>query len=79
MLDHDSHHVLEHKLVWDPKPERRFPQGRREQEHTDVNKALRTCGYPNWAFTKSVKMQRKVCQTPTRKKQNDNNFFVPVA
>lgn len=32
-------------------------------------KALKTCGYPNWAFIKSTKMNKKEGQTPTSEKQ----------
>ncbi|KAL3972435.1 transcription elongation factor S-II [Sarotherodon galilaeus] len=80
----DSHHPLEHKLGVIRTLHHRAehvpskPEGKKK-EHTHVKEALKTCGYPNWAFIKSAKRHRKEDQTPARedKKDRRNNIVIP--
>ncbi|XP_065326070.1 uncharacterized protein LOC135932513 [Pelmatolapia mariae] len=80
----DSHHPLEHKLGVIRTLHHRAehvpskPEGKKK-EHTHVKEALKTCGYPNWAFIKSAEMHRKEDQTPARedKKDRRNNIVIP--
>ncbi|KAL3978929.1 G2/M phase-specific E3 ubiquitin-protein ligase [Sarotherodon galilaeus] len=80
----DSHHPLEHKLGVIRTLHHRAehvpskPEGKKK-EHTHVKEALKTCGYPNWAFIKSAKSHRKEDQTPAREDKKDrcNNIVIP--
>lgn len=38
---------------------------RKEKEHTYVKKALKKCGYPNWAIIRSITMHSNNGQTST--------------
>lgn len=51
----------------------------KEKEYIHHQIALKICGYPNWVFIESAKLDRKEGETPTWKKQNDkrNNIFIP--
>lgn len=78
-LHFDSHHPLQHKLGVIRTLHHRSTsiptssEGKvKEQKHT--REALKTCGYPNWAFIKSLKRKRK-SNTENNKKRS--NIVIP--
>lgn len=49
----------------------------REKEHSHIKGAIKTHGYPNWAFIKSVKKKTKnIDQTFSSTEQNRQNIFI---
>ncbi|CAF94542.1 unnamed protein product [Tetraodon nigroviridis] len=74
----DSHHPLEHKLGVNKTLQHRATkvpttsQGRKkEQDH--LTTALKTCGYPDWAFTKTRKKR-----VPSNEEEKDKRHSVSI-
>ena len=75
----DSHHPLEHKMSVIRTLQHRannIPTSKQNQEKESkhLEAALKKCGYPNWAFTKTATRARKDTAGTTEKKDKDTRL-----